>query len=720
MEVDRNNLYDHIDTSHKTLVERIETLDKRTTQQIHSIDKLTKERLDSERHDREDYVHSCLRKDRLEEQENCEHKHTDMKHELKGYLDSRFTNFERYYGIVANKQDPCYWCYGNEHHNQPRYHDDDMLNQNNMVYDPTEPPMPGRLYKSKSDETLSVASSHPSRRHWKLRTNVMENVVDMKLAYANSRARRQEKKMRSKSAGVSARAVSIEQLSRIRDGSLPPQWPSRIPEGDSGSNLHSEYKTYQEYVAKQHQWKTKRNPVGAGILDNFQRPEPQHSNKYNSLRRACSQQVTVEVHQTERPRSASNGGTQPQMRDISKGDPSRMRSSGDYTRTRCSSVSRAPDGSVCGQSSSQRHLPQSQSAYSVMTNGQNKQGSTQSTSYDGCSVQRQQQAEHQRYAEHADSRVVNTQVCIGPEPPTRTSSQLASQYIKPHQVMQQQPLTTTPSSTSLRWNPIHTSSPDTPLSMFGSPNNSDSLISSQKSSPLYPSPNCPKGTRSESSSNPDSGYGSRLLGGRQVSGPTLPGSTSSSFQSHEHNSSVSTNHSSLNETSPLTSYNRDGVRHQQNTFTDGQLSTMSRLTKIQPQCEQQQQFNQQQYQQQQQHYPPQQIQQPRFQEYRLHQQPKQYQQPQQRQSIQQHQHFSCDQKQQRQQPQQQQQQPRIVNHWHQSKTSPSDSQPMPSTSTRMWPPIPRSWSVGGTSNHKDSNQSEHNSQSGIIGKATQV
>ena len=186
VEADRANLYDHIDASHRTLTDRIDQLDRRTAQQVYSIDKLTKERMEAERKEREEHVDNRALAERLETERQLEVQQDCMKTELKAWVDSRLTGFERKY---SSHDDGCDYLL-NSNFNFGR----DGLHQTN-------------LFRSKSDETLSISSSHPSRKYHKLHgrnAHELKKVQQQTVANSN-RAHRLEKKMHSRRSGLTVR-----------------------------------------------------------------------------------------------------------------------------------------------------------------------------------------------------------------------------------------------------------------------------------------------------------------------------------------------------------------------------------------------------------------------------------------------------------------------------------------------------------------------------------
>ncbi|PVD28549.1 hypothetical protein C0Q70_11137 [Pomacea canaliculata] len=128
----REELYEHIDATHQVLQDRIEQLDKRTAQQAHSLDHLTRERLDAERRALEDR----LQRERHHMNYVVETYGEDMKGHIHDWIEDRLGS----YGHCL------------DHH-----HDDTALPPRHIFSDIHLGPDGGRLFRSRSDETLSCS-----------------------------------------------------------------------------------------------------------------------------------------------------------------------------------------------------------------------------------------------------------------------------------------------------------------------------------------------------------------------------------------------------------------------------------------------------------------------------------------------------------------------------------------------------------------------------------
>ena len=162
MDGDRANVYDHIDASHRTLGDRIDHLDRRAAQQIYALDKLTRERLDSERQDMQDRMEKRFLRERLESDRQMDRRGEHIRSEIKTWVDNRLTNIEQQYG---NFHADC--C-------------DDLLHGRNHQHSCGADAQPGALYRSKSDETLSMSSTHPTKKHARLYAKAIHDLKQMR------------------------------------------------------------------------------------------------------------------------------------------------------------------------------------------------------------------------------------------------------------------------------------------------------------------------------------------------------------------------------------------------------------------------------------------------------------------------------------------------------------------------------------------------------------
>lgn len=98
---------------------------------------------------------------------------------------------QRFDHQLATRVCYCEWCQG-QTNGQPYCHGDDLMNHHQGKGIPETPP-PGKMYKSKSDETLSTISSHANRRHWQLGPKEQGN-PDARLKHHHRRPRERRDK----------------------------------------------------------------------------------------------------------------------------------------------------------------------------------------------------------------------------------------------------------------------------------------------------------------------------------------------------------------------------------------------------------------------------------------------------------------------------------------------------------------------------------------------
>ena len=124
------NIYEHIDASNSVLQKRLTHLDQRTAQQVFAIDRLTKERLAQE----EKKCHGRIKHQFDQQREMILHQYREQaRADINEWLDSKLST----YGHCL------------DHH-----HDDSALPNKNVFTDVHQMES-GRLFKSRSDETLS-------------------------------------------------------------------------------------------------------------------------------------------------------------------------------------------------------------------------------------------------------------------------------------------------------------------------------------------------------------------------------------------------------------------------------------------------------------------------------------------------------------------------------------------------------------------------------------
>lgn len=150
---DKEHIYEHIDASHQILKNRMDQLDRRTTQQITSFDQWSRERFDEEER-------NCYSRidQRLGDQQHY------MSHKNRGGMD-----VDDWLETKLSEYGHCL-----DHH-----HDDSALPNNNIFTDIHQTEN-GRLFRSRSDETLSQSDNHSGkfrkRQFYESRQQAMQKI----------------------------------------------------------------------------------------------------------------------------------------------------------------------------------------------------------------------------------------------------------------------------------------------------------------------------------------------------------------------------------------------------------------------------------------------------------------------------------------------------------------------------------------------------------------
>ena len=226
MEADHGNLYDQIDASHKVLVEKVDALDRNTAQQVYAMDKLTRDRLEAERRECEARLGRCSARERQQMEVRLQQKEQFMQSQLHAWVDERLSNFEQHFpesqcGSV---------CMSHDIPPAPRHRDDGItqFSRGRNV----DAPLPGQLYRSKSDETLSQSSGHPTQKHWRHKFKFAKDSRYSNMPKVSDRPR---KASRQSDAGRDM--MSKEYFDR----------PQRIPQGRSPEGNSTGYNDSEPY-----------------------------------------------------------------------------------------------------------------------------------------------------------------------------------------------------------------------------------------------------------------------------------------------------------------------------------------------------------------------------------------------------------------------------------------------------------------------------------------
>lgn len=168
---DKEHIYEHIDASHQILKNRMDQLHKRTTHQISSYDQWSRTRFD-------------------EEETNCynriDQRMGDQQHYMAHRNQGRI-NVDNWLEAKLSEYGHCL-----DHH-----HDDSALPSNNIFTDIHETEN-GRLFRSRSDETLSQSDNHSGkfrkRQFYESRQQAMQQIRGWQLpAYSKERTYRYTK-----------------------------------------------------------------------------------------------------------------------------------------------------------------------------------------------------------------------------------------------------------------------------------------------------------------------------------------------------------------------------------------------------------------------------------------------------------------------------------------------------------------------------------------------
>ncbi|XP_061176632.1 uncharacterized protein LOC133185448 isoform X2 [Saccostrea echinata] len=137
LHTNQEHIYDHIEASHRALNNRLNQIDQRTTQQVREVDQRTNQRLAEE----EALCQERLRRGLEEERAFIEHSQGNLRVDIQEWLEDKLGS----YGHCL------------EHH-----HDDTALPSNN-IFSEIHQTENGRLFRSRSDETLSQSDNHSGK-----------------------------------------------------------------------------------------------------------------------------------------------------------------------------------------------------------------------------------------------------------------------------------------------------------------------------------------------------------------------------------------------------------------------------------------------------------------------------------------------------------------------------------------------------------------------------
>ena len=264
-----------------------------------AIDKMTRERLDTEHHERDGWLNGRLQYERQQWNDQWEKHHRVLRNENRFHVDSKLTAFEKKYG--HQYCEGCDWCRRKRrgHKGGGAPVDDDCVR-----YAQDNAPQPGALVRCHSDETLSVSSSHPSRRNWKIRSKAMKEMKDMNLAKVSHRAQRIESELRvssSKRLSPPGAAQNVYQEIAVRRPA------GRSPEGQAEGEYLECGDVRKDTRNPGNDARSKRKPVSNGLMREFEEADGKafaHPTTSASMADMSEGIQGLQVHDKPRPQRA--------------------------------------------------------------------------------------------------------------------------------------------------------------------------------------------------------------------------------------------------------------------------------------------------------------------------------------------------------------------------------------------------------------------------------
>ena len=192
MEVDRGQLYDHVEASHRTLAQRLTALDVRCAQQAHAMDRLGGERADAMRAHCERAAAEGTRHARRHAEQCARAAQAAMRADMHAWLEGRGE-------------------------------------RGNTSFDVDAPPPPGALWRSKSDDTLSQSSATGRRRPTRLTERGREE-LRAEAAVGEPRSRSKDDVLEA-GGGGGGRGGAVHFRTRTRSFHVPRRASGRSPEG---------------------------------------------------------------------------------------------------------------------------------------------------------------------------------------------------------------------------------------------------------------------------------------------------------------------------------------------------------------------------------------------------------------------------------------------------------------------------------------------------------
>ncbi|XP_041352218.1 uncharacterized protein LOC121370807 [Gigantopelta aegis] len=190
----KEKVYDYIDASHQVLKGQLDHLDRQTTQQVYAIDKLTKERLGNEHQ----ACHERITQRLYNERRDAKSLMNQYNEQIQTWLETKLSS----YGHCL------------DHH-----HDDSALPPRNIFSDFHETAN-GRLFRSRSDETLSqsdYSGKFRKRDFYESRQAAMQQIRGWQIPLSKDASRRRDRG----STTVTHAEVHVRDPERQADGASP-------------------------------------------------------------------------------------------------------------------------------------------------------------------------------------------------------------------------------------------------------------------------------------------------------------------------------------------------------------------------------------------------------------------------------------------------------------------------------------------------------------------
>ena len=261
MEADRNNLYDHIDATHKMLTHQIEDVDHKCCERLHLATQECHQNCEEQKRAQETFVNSRVLQERQDTEQMMRFQEHLMRAEYMDYMSHKLGAFEDHYAPMKSSCRGCDHCKQDHHgHRGHHYKDDNDLASARVGYGSHQQQQPAGIYRSKSDETLSVSSS---KRHWKMKGKP-KSVRQMKEKRGKGDTHKASYRTGYDSSVGASRPIPqgemVYQTSTPLSQDENPKSSGRTPEGQSSNNEYSEQNSYLDPTTISHYgtWNSRR------------------------------------------------------------------------------------------------------------------------------------------------------------------------------------------------------------------------------------------------------------------------------------------------------------------------------------------------------------------------------------------------------------------------------------------------------------------------------